>query len=176
VTSEPGTKEAPVSPEEFLELVQQYDLRLRALAFRLLGDRDRMDDALQDAYLKAFRAFPGFRSEASVGTWLYRIVYNTCIDEIRRSARANLVPIPDIPDPVSESDPAEVVFRAEDLSTALRELGDQDRALVLLVDADGLSYREAAEVLDLPLGTVASRLHRTRAALRHSLDDRRGVR
>jgi RNA polymerase sigma-70 factor (ECF subfamily) len=176
VTSEPGVKEAPVAPEQFLELVHQYDRRLRALAFRLLGDSDRMDDALQDAYLKAFRAFPGFRSEASVGTWLYRIVYNTCIDEMRRSARANLVPIPDIPDPVPGSDPAEVVLRAEDLSTALRELGDQDRALVLLVDADGLSYREAAEVLDLPLGTVASRLHRTRAALRHSLDDQRGVR
>lgn len=174
MTSGSEIKEAPVSPEVFLEMVKRYDRRLRALAYRMLGDRDRMDDALQDAYLKAFRAFPGFRSESAVGTWLYRIVYNTCVDEIRRSARANLVPIPDLPDPESISDPAEIAFRSEELSSALSELGDQERALVLLVDADGLSYQEAARILDLPIGTVASRLHRTRAALRHSLHDLRG--
>ncbi len=133
-----------------------------------------MDDALQDAYIKAFRGFPGFRSEAAMGTWLYRIVYNTCIDEIRRSSRVNLIPVPDFADPDSDSDPAEIVFRTEEVSAALDELGDQERALVLLVDADGFSYQEAAQVLDLPIGTVASRLHRARATLRRSLHDFRG--
>jgi RNA polymerase sigma-70 factor (ECF subfamily) len=103
-------------------------------------------------------------------------VYNTCIDEIRRSARAILVPVPDLPDPASQSDPADKVFRTERLSDALAELGDQDKAIVLLIDADGLSYQEAGEVLGIPPGTVASRLHRTRAALRQSLNDVRGAR
>ena len=71
----------------FAQLVRHYDDGLRALAFRLLGDRDRMDDALQEAYVNAFRALPGFRGEAELGTWLYRIAYNACVDELRRDRR-----------------------------------------------------------------------------------------
>jgi len=172
VTSGSDIKEAPVSPEQFLEMIRLYDRRLRALAFRLLGDRDRMDDALQDSYLKAFRGLAEFRSESQMGTWLYRIVYNTCVDEIRRSARANLVPVPDIEEPDPAPDPADVVYRSDELATALDELGEQDRALVMLVDGDGLSYQETAQILDLPIGTVASRLHRARRVLRRSLGNR----
>ena len=163
-----------VSPEGFLEVVRTHDRSLRALAFRLLGDRDRMDDALQEAYLKAYRALPDFRGQSATGTWLYRIVYNTCVDEIRRSARTNLVPVPDVDEPAPHSDPAEITFRAEELSIALANLSNEERALVLLVDADGFSYQDAAQVLDLPIGTVASRLHRARASLRRNLQDYRG--
>jgi RNA polymerase sigma-70 factor (ECF subfamily) len=174
VTSASETK--TVSPEAFLEMVRTHDDRLRALAFRLLGDRDRMDDALQEAYLKAYRALPNFRAEAATGTWLYRIVYNTCVDEIRRSARANLVPVPEIDEPDLNSDPAAITFRGEELSTALANLKNEERALVLMVDAEGFSYEEAAQVLDLPIGTVASRLHRARGSLRRNLQDIRGER
>lgn len=163
-----------VSPEGFLEVVRTHDRSLRALAFRLLGDRDRMDDALQEAYLKAYRALPNFRGEAATGTWLYRIVYNTCIDEIRRSARANLVPVPEIDEPAPNSDPAEVTYRSDELAEALDKLSEQDRALVMLVDAEGLSYQDTAQILDLPMGTIASRLHRARRNLRRSLVDYRG--
>ncbi|HEY0399699.1 MAG TPA: sigma-70 family RNA polymerase sigma factor, partial [Acidimicrobiia bacterium] len=71
----------------FTEVVRHYDHRLRALAFRLLGDRAAMDDALQDAYVKAFRALPGFREDAALGTWLYQITYRACIDQQRRESR-----------------------------------------------------------------------------------------
>ena len=172
MTSGSEIEEAPASPEQFLEMIQRYDRRFRALAFRLLGDRDRMDDALQDSYLKAYRGLPEFRSESQMGTWLYRIVYNTCIDEIRRSARANLVTVPNIEEPDPTSDPAEIIYQSDELAVALDELGEQDRALVMLVDGEGLSYQDTAQILDLPIGTVASRLHRARRVLRRSLGNR----
>jgi RNA polymerase sigma factor (sigma-70 family) len=68
--------------------VRRHDERLRGLAFRLLGgDRDLIDDALQEAYVRAYRALPGFRHDADLGSWLYRIVYNACTDEVRRVQR-----------------------------------------------------------------------------------------
>jgi len=69
----------------FSLLLRQHDERMRALAWKLLGDRDRMDDALQEAYVKAWRSLGGFREDADFGTWLYRITYNACMDELRRS-------------------------------------------------------------------------------------------
>ncbi|MDQ1376203.1 MAG: hypothetical protein QOE15_376, partial [Acidimicrobiaceae bacterium] len=67
----------------FGHIVDHYDRRLRALAYRLLGERDLMDDVLQEVYVKAFRALPRFKGDASLGTWLFHITYNTCIDELR---------------------------------------------------------------------------------------------
>ena len=66
-------------------LLRHHDERMRALAWKLLGDRDRMDDALQEAYVKAWRSLGGFRQDADFGTWLYRITYNACLDELRRA-------------------------------------------------------------------------------------------
>ena len=155
----------------FAQLVRHYDDGLRALAFRLLGDRDRMDDALQEAYVNAFRALPGFRGEAELGTWLYRIAYNACVDELRRTR--TVVPLDSVRervDPSSGTD--ERVAARGDLAAALAALPTEDRAAVLLVDAQGFDYRSAAEILGVPEGTVASRLNRARAALRRHLDDR----
>src|SRR3954447_22883970 len=69
----------------FAHIVRHYDDGLRALAYRLLGDRTRMDDALQEAYVHAYRALPRFRGDSSLGTWLYRIAYNACLDELKRT-------------------------------------------------------------------------------------------
>ena len=72
----------------FTEVLQRHDDRLRSLAWKLLGgDRHRIDDALQDAYVRAYRALPRFRQDANLGSWLYRITYNACIDELRRAKR-----------------------------------------------------------------------------------------
>ena len=71
----------------FADLVRHYEPRLRALASRLLEDRDLTDDALQEAYVRAFKALGRFRGDSSLGTWLYRITYNACIDELRRGRR-----------------------------------------------------------------------------------------
>jgi RNA polymerase sigma-70 factor (ECF subfamily) len=156
----------------FALIVRHYDAGMRALAYRLLGDRARMDDALQEAYVRAFRALPRFRGDAALGTWLYRIAYRTCLDELERTRRV-VVPLDSVrerPDP--HRSVAENVADRSALATALAELAPEDRAAVLLVDAQGFDYRSAAAVLDIPEGTVASRLNRARTALRRTLDDR----
>lgn len=169
---EPGVLELARRGDEraFALVVRHYDPGLRALAYRILGDRDRMDDALQEAYLHAFRALPRFRGDSALGTWLYRIAYNACLDELKRGH--NVVPL----ESVSErTDPragaSETVPLRGDLAAALASLSPYDRAAVLLVDAQGFDYASAAEILDVPEGTVASRLNRARAILRRSLDD-----
>src|ERR687892_5268 len=158
--------------EAFTALIRHYDPGLRALAYRLLGDRERMDDALQETYVKAFRALPRFRGESSLGTWLYRIAYNACLDELERSRRVVQLPLEDeIVEAGPRTEPGEVVPRRADLVEALAALPAEDRAAVLLVDAQGFDYREAARVLEIPEGTVASRLNRARRALRRALGD-----
>jgi RNA polymerase sigma-70 factor (ECF subfamily) len=158
----------------FAALVRHYDAGLRALAFRLLGDRTRMDDALQETYVKAYRGLPRFRGDSSPGTWLYRIAYNACLDELKRT-RA-VVDIETVRGRAHEGDPADGLSTRQALARALAELAPEDRAAVLLVDADGFDYRSAADVLGIPEGTIASRLNRARAALRRALGDtRRGA-
>lgn len=152
--------------EEFLALVREYDLRHRRLAYRLLGDRDRMDDVLQEAYARAFRALPRFRGRSGLATWLYRIVYNTCIDELRRSGARKEISLEEWRERGGRRDDVE---QRLDLEAALASLSPELRAVVLLVDADELSYEEAAEVLGIPPGTVASRLSRARDTLKGAL-------
>lgn len=152
----------------FAALVRHYDDGLRALAFRLVGDRDRMDDAMQDAYLRAYRALPRFRGASAPSTWLYRITYNACIDELRRTPES--VPLDTVPE---RADPrpevAELLSTRGRLAAALAHLAPADRAAVLLVDAQGFDYAAAADVLGVPAGTVASRLNRARTLLRRAL-------
>lgn len=158
--------------EAFMEAIGHYDRSLRALAYRLVGDRDAMDDALQETYIRAFRGLPGFRANARFGTWLYRIAYNACIDELRRRHTHVHVPLEGLAaGEAREEDPAAAVADRRDLSAALARLSLADRAAVLLVDAYGLEYSEAAEVLGVPVGTIGSRLSRARAQLRRVLQD-----
>ncbi|MEA2973255.1 MAG: polymerase sigma-70 factor, subfamily [Actinomycetota bacterium] len=149
----------------FAQIVDHYDHRLRGLAFRLLGDRDRMDDILQEAYVNAFRSMPRFKGDSALGTWLYRIVYNACIDDHR--SRKATVPLDDhfeVAD--TRPDPADIAVRRGDLAAALDTLPPDQKAAVLLVDAYGLDYAEAASALGVATGTIGSRLNRARATLR----------
>ena len=159
--------------DSFGDVVRHHDRALRALAFRLLGDADLMDDALQDAYAKAFRAYGGFRGDSEVGTWLYRIVYNACVDVRRVATRHRHDDLSARPLPAVEDD-LETVAPFGDLAAALAALPDDQRAVVLLVDADGFDYTAAAEILGVPVGTVASRLSRARAALRRDYGEGTG--
>jgi RNA polymerase sigma-70 factor (ECF subfamily) len=169
--------------QAFTEVVRHYDHRLRALAYRLLGDRASMDDALQEAYVKAFRALPGFREDAGLGTWLYQITYRACVDLQRREGRHRSGPVvlagdtePAATGAAAEpaatgaaADPAATASNRADLTRALAALPVDQRAAVLLVDADGLDYDAAATVLGVAPGTIASRLSRARATLRAAL-------
>ncbi len=151
--------------QAFAQIVDHYDHRLRGLAYRLLGDRDRMDDVLQEAYVKAFRSLPRFKGESALGTWLYRIVYNACIDDLR-SRKATVALDDQVETADARPDPADIAVGRGDLAAALDTLPSDQRAAVLLVDAYGLDYGEAADVLGVAAGTIGSRLSRARAALR----------
>ena len=150
----------------FAELVARHDRRLRALAFRILRDPERVADALQETYLKAFRTIDRFRGDANVGTWLYRITYNTCLDEQRR--RHPITSVDDAFDvPSREPGPADAVVAEMEATRLLQQLPDALRTTVVLVDGYGFDYREASRLLDVPVGTVASRMSRARRRLRH---------
>ena len=155
------------SRRAFGELVARHDPTLRALARRLLREAVRVEDALQDTYLKAFRTIDRFRGDANVATWLYRIAYNTCLDELRR--RQPVLGADDAYDPPSpDAGPAERVIAEMQVAELLQDLPDAMRATVVLVDGYGFDYLEASRLLDVPPGTVASRMNRSRRRLRQA--------
>ena len=158
--------------DAFATIVGHYDHRLRSVAFRLLGDRDRMDDVLQEVYVKAFRSLPRFKGDSALGTWLYRITYNACIDDLRRRPPVGSMSYDDDFEPVDRgAGPADIAVRRQDLSAALDRLPPDQRTAVLLVDAYGLDYAGAAEVLGVRAGTIGSRLSRARTILRAALQE-----
>ncbi len=153
----------------FTELLREHDDSMRALAFKMLGDQTAMDDALQSAYLKAFKGISNFRADASFATWLNRIVVNSCYDLLRASGRRAEVSLNEATDVQTSGSHEDRLAAGQQLQDALQTLPADQRAAVLLVDGEGLSYSEAAEALGVERGTVASRLNRARGELRRQL-------
>jgi RNA polymerase sigma-70 factor (ECF subfamily) len=155
----------------FTAIVEHYDDRLRTLAFNVLRSSDDLDDAMQDAYVKAYRGLSAFRGSSTLGAWLHRITYTTCLNILRSHARR-----PAQSDSVlSEraavgADPAETVAGADAFERLLAAISPEQRAVVVLIDAQGHTYAEASEMLGLPAGTIASRLSSAHARLRSGLD------
>lgn len=158
----------------FTRLLRSHDAQMRGVAWRLLGSQAAMDDALQDAYLKAWRNLASFRREAAFGTWLYAIVRSTCLDHLRASGRRATTSLDRLVDPVASNDPAAEVATSLMLREAMAQLPADQLCVVALVDGEGHSYESVAQLLDVKPGTVASRLHRGRAALRTLLSDGTG--
>jgi len=156
--------------EAFATIVHVYDRRLRGLAYRVLGDTNRMDDALQEAYVRAFRALPRFRGDARLSTWLFRITYNACLDELAKANKVSHLPLDMLVEQASAApDPGDALGLRDELAAALSALAPEERAALVLVDAEGFDYSAAAKILDIPVGTVASRLNRARSSLRGAL-------
>ncbi len=166
-------------PDAFSELFSRHRNRLWAVALRTTGDPEEAADALQDAAVSAFRAAAGFRSEAAVGTWLYRIVVNACVDRARRQASRPTVRYPDEQSAAWQRavrDPSDMAENRElriVLENALTQLPLDQRAAVVAVDVEGLSVEEAAQALGVPTGTIKSRCARGRAKLAVLLADLR---
>ena len=159
-----------VDDETFANVIRLYDRRLRGLAYRVLGDGDGMDDALQEAYVRAFRALPRFRGDARISTWLFRITYNACLDELARKRKLTYVPLDELVEQASAGpEPDHAIGARAELASAFGNLSKDERAVVFLVDVEGFDYSGAAEILGVPVGTVASRLNRARRALRLAL-------
>lgn len=155
--------------EAFTAILRHYDRRMRVIASRLLDDRQEMDDVMQEAAMKALRGLPGYRGEAPLGAWLCRIVTRACLDELRRRGPIEALSVADVPD---EHDAIDVLSRLdarERVARVLATLPADQRVAVLLVDQFGYSFRDAASALDVPQGTVSSRVASGRARLRAAL-------
>lgn len=171
--------------EAFETLTAAYERKVYNLAYRLTGNHDDASDVAQEALLKVFTSLPEFRGDASFSTWLYRVVSNTCLDELRRRKRQRAVSL-DEPlymengEGVSrqwadESDgPEEALARRELQATvqqAISLLEEEHRVILVMRDIEDLSYQEIADALQLSLGTVKSRLNRARAALQKKFSE-----
>lgn len=144
----------------FALLLRRNDERMRGLAYKLLADQTRMDRALRQAYLGAFGALELLKPGRDFGDWLYRRTYNACVDELRSAESA------DSTEPVSGAEGDAPFPVAEAVRRALSGLPDAQRITVVLVDGEGFSHKDAAEVLGVAPSTVGSRLQRARSALR----------
>ncbi len=168
--------------EAFNCLVRVYQDTLFNQAYRLMGDPDAAADAVQEAFISAYRSLGSYRG-GSFRAWLLRIVTNTCYDEIRRRKRrptTSLEPLDDageeIESPHWMADPSgtpeewvERVELARAIQRCLGDLPEDFRAVLVMVDMQGLDYSEAAQAIGAPLGTVKSRLARARLRIRDCL-------
>jgi RNA polymerase sigma-70 factor (ECF subfamily) len=161
----------------FEPLVEKYRQRVWRLAFQVLHDREEAWDVAQEAFVRAFHSLASFRGQSAFYTWLFRITVNVATDRHRqRGAQARAFG----PERVTEEDwarstpdpgrgPEQEATRAEQrerIRRALDALPPKARAIIMLSDVEGLSYREIAEVLNCPIGTVMSRLHNARKRLK----------
>lgn len=166
------TRHVDGDPDAFSEIVRRHRDRLWAVALRTLGDREEAADAVQDALMSAYRAARTFRGQSAVTTWLHRITVNACLDRARKAAsrRASLTDdterLEQLLEPhESAAGPAEREDVHRQLIQALGQLPVEQRAALVLVDMQGYPVAEAAQVLDIAVGTVKSRCARGRARL-----------
>lgn len=170
-------------PGAFDAIVRTHQDRVYAFCLRMLADREDALDVAQEVFLSAYRNLAGFRGEASLSTWLLRIAANRSLNRIRQRATRAAREVMSI-EPEGDGDaPFQPPGREEDrpdrmvesretreiLEAAIANLDEDSRMLVLLSDVEGLSYEELSEAVGIPLGTVKSRLHRARMALRKML-------
>ena len=171
--------------EAFGTLVARYQGRLHPTILRLVGSVEDTEDILQDSFVRAFEKLDQFQGDSSFYTWIYRIAVNLALSSHRRRRvrsilkprlnRRAAAPLGDPADESPDADPAVALERVERerlVAAALKKLGPEHRAVVVLKDFDGHRYEEISAILDVPIGTVRSRLHRARCELRELL---RGV-
>ncbi len=159
--------------EAFRALVERYQRKMFAVALGIVRDRDDAFDLCQEAFLRAYRGLEHFEGDAQLFTWLYRILHNLAVDHLRRR-RFQTVSLDDennvlpIADASPEADPAQQLSRRKlcaSLDEALARLTPAHRAVIILREVEGLSYKEIADVVGCSVGTVMSRLFHARKKL-----------
>lgn len=172
--------EAPVStPPTWAELVRDHSAQVYRLAFRLTGNRPDAEDLTQDVFVRVFNSIHKFQPGTLEG-WLHRITTNLFLDGARRRKRVQMDAMGTAPEHIwgSEADAGDTYTDGlldADVAAALDALKPEQRVAVVLCDIEAMSYEEIAEVLDVKLGTVRSRIARGRAQLRSSLAHRAPV-
>jgi len=163
--------------DAFEALYRAHAGRLYSLMVRMLGSAGDAEDMLQDVFLQAHRKLGGFRGESSLGTWLYRLGVNQCLDHLRsRQAKAgratDSLDEPDAPEPAADTPALPTPIARLDLERAIARLPDGCRAAFLLHDVEGFEHQEVARVLGIAEGTSKSQVHKARLKLRAMLGQR----
>ena len=167
------------------ELVRTYSSSIFHVAYRMLGDSAEASDVVQEIFLKVFRHIAGFKGEAALKTWIFRIAFSEVLNRLRwwkRRRRFATVSLDDPPNgsgtsaahSLATSSPTpEQVLQSKEQETAIQQalgrLSMEHRSIIVLRDIEGFSYNEIADVLGVSIGTVKSRLARARADLKQSL-------
>lgn len=165
--------------DAFGDLVRRYQDRLYNAVYRVVDHPDDALDVVQDAFVNAYSSLGSFKGDAEFYTWLYRIAFNTAISQRRK--RRTLISLEstrdgeaiDPPDQSDETRPGAALERAEGeavLQEALNRLSPEHRSVLVLKDIEGLKYEQIADVLDVPIGTIRSRIHRARLELKELLE------
>ncbi len=171
------------SLDAFNSLVECYQDHLYALVARMVPDRDQASDAVQEAFFSAYRNLRSFRG-GSVRSWLSRIAINAAMDQQRLKKRRPSQPYPELEDDTwqppagPEADPERIALHGERgrvLAAALASITPDQRHAIVMFDVEGYDYAEIAELTGVSLGTVKSRIHRGRLALRELLEGSMGL-
>ena len=169
--------------EQFGEILETYSGRAYNIALRMLRNTADAEDAVQEAFISAYRAFPHFKGHSKASTWLYRIVVNACLMKIRKEqTRSKYLTDTGYDDTVvhnwrdasSPNDPERAALNSElhdFLQKGLGQLPPEMRAAVILRDVQGFTNEEAATTLDLTVSSLKARLHRGRVLLRQYLEE-----
>ncbi|MGW8887453.1 RNA polymerase sigma factor [Streptomyces sp. NPDC055749] len=159
----------------FEALVRRHGPNLLGLATRMLGDRAEAEDAVQDAFVSAWRQLPEFRGDAAFRTWMYRIVTNRCLNRLRsRRPTTDLDTVPELAAPPREGSPAraaETHAALADLTSALAALSPEQRACWVLRELHLLSYDEIAEAVGISTTAVRGRIFRARRYLTEAMSE-----
>jgi RNA polymerase sigma-70 factor (ECF subfamily) len=180
-----GTVQGMADKATFADQAMEFMPALYTAALRMTRNPAEAEDLVQETYLKAYRAFGSFQQGTNLKAWLYKILTNTFINAYRsRRRRPEQTEIEDVEDlylyrrlggleaaTAGRSAEEEVLdhFTDSDVKEALESLPESFRMTVLLADVEGFSYREIADIMEIPIGTVMSRLHRGRRALQKAL-------
>jgi RNA polymerase sigma-70 factor (ECF subfamily) len=168
-------------PEAFGELVTRYQDRLFNMLVRVCGETEEARDVAQEAFVQAFVKLESFQGKSAFYTWLYRIAQNTAISRRRRrkpmasldEARDNAGIEPADPDARPEAN-LQRAEQAVQVQAALATLSEEHRTVLVLREIDGRDYDTIGQMLDIPVGTVRSRLHRARTQLKEEMERRSG--
>jgi RNA polymerase sigma-70 factor (ECF subfamily) len=147
----------------FVELMERHERRVYNLAYRMLGSAEDARDASQDAFLSCYRNLARFRGDSTFGTWLHRIAVNACYDVLRKRPLVVSMDALSLEPPVS--DHADRAGAAADVHRALQAVPPEFRSVLIMFELLDMPLDEIAAALEIPVGTVKSRLHRGRAAL-----------
>jgi len=150
----------------FEELVHAHIDAVYAHGLRFFGDPSTADDVVQEVFVKVYRSLGSYDGRAAFSTWLFRVTRNVCLDMLRRGARR---PVPvdpvDLVNARTQPDPAQTIVDTQAVEQAMRALPPEDREALGAVSVFWMSYQEAADALELPVGTVKSRVFRARRML-----------